>query len=321
MLSERLIDRAASFLEPRVRRTPVELSPDLSERLGVPVWLKLENLQITGSFKIRGAWFACAELEREGVRELATCSAGNHGEGVAWAARDLGIRATIFVPKSVDAAKLEAMRALGANVETSAFDGYDDTERWALGETDRRGLPFLSAYDDDRVMAGNGGSVALEIAGQVPDATTFVMPVGGGGHSAGFVFATAARLPEAQFVLCQHEHSPALAQSLERGEAVTELPGIETLASGLEGGLGARTFEVLRPHALGFALVSEAEIRGAMRWMAARHQYLIEGSAAAGIAACFQKGFPTPKGPTVVFISGRNIALETLRGVLCEHES
>jgi threonine dehydratase len=99
------------------------------------------------------------------------------------------------------------------------------------------------------------------------------------------------------------------------------MPGIETLASGLEGGFGVQTFEVLRPYAPRVALVSENDIRSAMRWMASRHQYLIEGSAAAGIAACFQRDVPTPKGPTVVFISGRNIAFETLKSVLCEDAS
>jgi threonine dehydratase len=317
MLTRDLIAEAAEFLDGRVRRTPVERSPWLSDALGAPVWLKLENLQITGSFKVRGAWFACAKLFSEGIREIGTCSAGNHGNGVALAASELGMSATIFVPSSVDEGKHREMVRLGANVVVSEFDGYDDTERWARGEIDRLGLFFLSAYDDDRVMAGNGGSVAREVLEQVPDARTFVMPAGGGGHAAGFAFEASASVARPRFVLCQHVESPALRLSLERGEAVTELPGIRTLASGLEGGFGRRTFEVLKDLRPEVALVSEEDIRDAMRWMLEHHQYVVEGSAAAPVAACRTGEVRVPEGSVVVFISGRNVDLRKIRDVLC----
>ena len=311
-LSRERVAEAAAFLEGRIRRTPVELSAKLSEQMGAPVWLKLEFLQLTGSFKLRGAWWrlheASAEERRTGV---ATCSAGNHGKGVAHAAREEKIRATIFVPSSVDEAKYQGMLALGADVRRSAYPGYDDTETWARAEATRLGMPFISAFDDYAVMAGNGGTLALECFAQVPDAETFLLPVGGGGLSAGFAFMS----PGKRLIGCQHELSPALRLSLDRGEAVTRLPFVETVASGVEGGIGSLTFEVLRDRIREVALVSEREIRQATRWTAEEHQYWVEPTSAVTIAACLS-GRVQVKGPTVVLVCGRNVSLGTFRQVL-----
>jgi len=315
MLSLDLVHEASEFLEDRIRRTPVELSPGLSKHLGVPVWLKLENLQITGSFKVRGALFMLSHLYGQGVRHVATCSAGNHGRGVAYAARELGMSATIYVPSSVDKSKYRAMIEQGAEVLVSEYFGYDETEAWALDRAERRGLPFVSAYDDPLIMAGNGGSVAIEVMEQVPDARTFVFPAGGGGHGAGFAFTIREMLGPSRFVLCEHEQSPAFRMSLERGKAVTELPGIRTLASGLEGGFGEATFEILRHLVDKVVLVSEEELLEAMRWTFDEHQYVIEGSSAVAVAACREKEFPDPDGPVVVFVSGRNVERSTLNKV------
>jgi len=323
MLTLDLVREAAETLGGRIQPTPVEFSPALSDTLGAPVWMKLEQLQTTGSFKYRGALFAMSKLKAEGVDTISTCSAGNHGRAVARAARELGMSATIYVPSGVDQTKYRAMVDLGANVITSEFVGYDDTERWALEETERQQLPFLSAYDDDYVMAGNGGTIALEVLEQVPDAKTFVMPAGGGGHSAGFAFTVSELQESSQFVLCQHERSPAFKLSMEKGSAVTELPGIETLAAGLEGGFGVNTFEILRHFNPHISLISESEIREAMVWMFDQHQHIIEGSSAVAIAACLKNdvsvsaGSSLNDGPIVVFISGRNVSLDTFRSVFC----
>ncbi len=318
MLSMEHIRDAAAFLEGRVHRTPVEASPGLSERLGVPVHLKLECGQLTGSFKIRGALYGLHRLMQEGHTQVATCSAGNHGRGLARAARLLGAEATIFVPSSVDPAKLAGMLADGATVETSPWPGFDRTEAWAMEVCREQGLPYLSAYDDVDIMAANGGSVALEVDTQLPAGPlTCVMPVGGGGHAAGFVRAMQELRPGSRFVAAQAAASPALARSLAQGSAVTRLEGPATLAHGLEGGLGAKSFEILRDAIHHVALVEEDAIRGAVRWMAAEHQLMIEASAAVAVAACLAADVPVAAGtlddsnPVVVFISGRNVALET----------
>jgi threonine dehydratase len=317
-LSLALIESAREFLAGRIRRTPLEESPGLSRILGVPVRLKLESAQLTGSFKIRGAFFRLSLLSEDERRAgIATCSAGNHGKAVAYAARSLGLVPTIFVPSSVDESKHRAMLDLGAEVVRSEFPGYDDTERWALGEAARAGKVWISAFDDEAIMAGNGGTLALEILEDAPQARGFVLPVGGGGLSAGFAYAVKERIRAARIVGCNHELSPALALSLERGEAVTRLPAASTSAGGIEGGIGRKPFEVLWSRIDGVALVSEEEIFGAVRWMLGEHQQLIEPSAAAAIAACRTGKAGRFDGPVVVVISGRNVSLDTLRRILC----
>lgn len=315
-----LIREASAFLDGRIRRTPVEYSPHLSDRVGVEVWLKLENLQVTGSFKVRGALFALHRLREQGVERVATCSAGNHGRGVAHAARELGMEATIYVPSSVDPVKLAGMQRDGAIVRKSDFPGYDETEKWALQETQRTGTPFISAYDDPLVMAANGGSVAMEVAAQVPNATTYLMPVGGGGHAAGFAYWMKEQHDPARIVACQHMDSAALLKSMQIGSAVREMPAIDTLAGGLEGGLGANTFEVLKGRVDDIRLVSEQEIRSAMRWMVEKHQLIMEGSCAVAVGACLDPAFPKPDGPVVIFVSGRNISRQALASVLANEE-
>ena len=301
-VSADLIRQASSFLEGRIRRTPVEYPPELSQQLGVDVWFKLENLQITGSFKLRGALFAMHMLKEQGATKVATCSAGNHGKGMAYAAKEMDMDVVIFVPSSVDPVKKAGMERYGADVRLSAFPGYDETEKWALQECDRLGLRFISAFDDPLVMAANGGSIAMEVEEQVPEASTFLMPVGGGGHAAGFAYWMKERHADCSIVACQHRDSAALKASLEVGHAVTEMPAIETLAGGLEGGLGRNTFEILKDRVDDVRLVDEQALRHAMRWMVDHHQVIMEGSSAVAVAAALDPAFRPPSGSVVIFI-------------------
>jgi threonine dehydratase len=303
-----LISEAGEFLRGKIRRTPVEYSAGLSEILGVPVWLKLESLQLTGSFKIRGAMFAISRLKEDVI----TCSAGNHGKAVAYVSRG----ATICVPKSVDKSKLDAMVAMGADVRVSEFDGYDETQDWAMEIAAREKKYFLSPFDDDAVMAANGGTVAMEVLEDAAEARTFALPVGGGGLSAGFAVWAKHVLKDSKIIGCQHALSPALRMSLDAGHAITRLPAVETLAGGVEGGIGARTFPVLQPLVDDVALVSEAEILDGVRWMVRHHQYLIEPTAAVTIAACLS-GRVRAGEPVVMVVSGRNVSMETVKKVLC----
>ncbi len=312
------IIEAAAFLQGKIRRTPVEPSPELSKLLCVPAYLKLECLQLTGSFKIRGALYRLSKLtENERHTGVLTCSAGNHGKALAYAAKKTGVQAAICVPRSVDRAKLAAMIEYGADVRVSEFDGYDDTEDWARECADREGRPFISAFDDYDIMAANGGTVAMEVLEDVPDARAFVLPVGGGGLGAGFAVWVKSRCPNATIIGCQHELSPALAKSLEAGRAITKLPAVETMAGGVEGGIGALTFAELGPRIDRVALVSEDEILNGVRWMLANHQYLIEPTAAVTVAACLNGRISDLNGPAVIVISGRNVSAESVRKILC----
>ncbi len=165
-------------------------------------------------------------------------------------------------------------------------------------------------------MAANGGTIAAEIVSDAPDTRTFVLPVGGGGLAGGASFFARERDPEAVIVGCQHAGSPGLAVSLERGEAVTRLPAIETSAGGIEGGIGRLPFDVLRTRVARVALLSEEEIENAVRWVADRHGYLVEPSAAVGVAAILSGKAGPFDSPAAVVLTGRNVSLATVGRIL-----
>lgn len=309
------IVEACTFLSTRVRRTPVDFSPGLSERMGVRVHLKLESEQITGSFKIRGAWFAIHRLGELAAGGVASCSAGNHGLGLAYAAREQGVGARVYVPATVDPSKEDGLRALGAEVIRSRFAGFDDTEEWAIGECRGSGLPYVSAYDDESVVAGNGGSLGVELAGQVSGLETVVVPVGGGGLAAGLSIPFRREAPHGMLVAAQLASCPSLVRSLDAGHAVTRMPHIDTLAGGLEGGLGQIPFPLLQESIIQVVTVTESAVWEAVRWMLSKHRMLIEPSAAVAVAACLS-GEVRAHGETVVVISGRNVSEGSLRRIL-----
>ena len=312
-----LVLEARRALAGHVRRTPIEESLPLSEIAGAPVFLKLECLQRTGSFKIRGAFFVMSRLDAEARRRgIVTCSAGNHGKAVAAVARELAIPAEIHVPRSVDESKYQGMLALGARVVRSEFDGFDETERLAKAVAERTGRPYLTAFDDPLILASNGGTLAAEVLEDCPAARIFLLPVGGAGLAGGFAVYARAALPESRIVGCQHALSPALALSLERGEAVLTLPPVATTAGGLEGGIGRTGFEALRHRIDGVALLTEEEIFEAVRFMLDRHQYLVEPSSAVTVAAILTGKAGRLDAPAVAVISGRNVAVATLRRIL-----
>lgn len=305
-LSVALIEKAAEAIHPHILKTPIVPSPPLSKLLGVPVYLKLEFLQHTGSFKLRGALFRLAQLPNQ---EVVTCSAGNHGKAVAYVA---GERATIFVPRDVDQAKYQGMLDYGAKVVRSDFPGYDDTEELAKRYAEASQLPFISAFDDIEIMAGNGGTLALEVSEAIPEAKNVILPVGGGGLAAGFSYYMKERQPHCRIIGCQHRDSPALHLSLQLGSAVTKLPALETIAGGVEGGLGASCFEYLKSRIDQVALVTEDEIIQAFRWIMQQHGYLIEPTAAVTLAACLSGKIEKLTAPTVILLSGRNVSMNTL---------
>ncbi|MBX9923286.1 MAG: pyridoxal-phosphate dependent enzyme [Rhabdochlamydiaceae bacterium] len=313
---QQLIEQATEFLKGKIRNTPVEFSPELSKLLGQPIYLKLECLQTTGSFKLRGAFFYLSTLKpQEKTIGIATCSAGNHGLGVAYAAKQLHIPCTVFVPKSVDGAKYDKLLALGANVQKSEFIGYDDTLQWATNEAAKMQIPMISAFNDEKIMAGNGGTLAVEVLSQVPEATHFVLPMGGGGLSAGFAWHVKSKNFPSQMIVCQLADSPAFKLSLETGLPVTYMPPIDTFAGGIEGGLGPKCFDVLKTRVDQIALVKEKELRSALCWLLEHHQYLIEPSAAVALAGCLF-GHVNLNGPTVIVLSGHNVSYSTLKQVL-----
>ncbi|MEM6646241.1 MAG: pyridoxal-phosphate dependent enzyme [Bacteroidota bacterium] len=319
MISIDAIDRAAAWLRERVDHTLLVHSTALSTTIQAPIWLKMDHLQRTGSFKVRGALYALSRLPDNQLQQgVVTCSAGNHGKGMAYAAQQLDVPVRIYVPQSVDEAKYAGMIALGATVIRSSFPGYDATEAWARAEATRLERPFVSAFDDWDIIAGNGGSLGVEIAADIEDVGTLLFSVGGGGYGAGLAFYLKSRFPDLHVVAVQHEGCPALAQSLARGAAVTAMPALDTVAGGLEGGLGVRPFQVLRHAVDAVAHVSEDEIKAAVRWLLAEHQTLVEPSAAVTVAALLHGKVQLPNArPVVTVLTGRNVSYSTLRSIVC----
>jgi threonine dehydratase len=271
----------------------VDLDARVDATLHTRVWLALESMQVTGSFKVRGALAALGALVKRHPGErprVVAASAGNHAAGVAYAAHVLGALATVVMPRSVPATKRQRVEAYGAEIVLADTDHYDDAEALAQRLARERGASFLSPYDDVDVVAGNGGSLGFEIARALgPFADLVVLaPFGGGGLATGLAWAF-ERVAHAEARVrvwgAQSEASPAMALSLERGEAVVRfVPEGPTLAEGLEGGISARAFERARAAIRGVLVVGEEDIAAAMVYAYREMGLVLEGSAATALA-------------------------------------
>ncbi len=305
----------------RVRRltrvTPLVPAAALGRRTGADVWLKLENLQRTGSFKVRGAAARLAALALEGGAEpkrVIAASAGNHGLGVAFAARAFGVQATVLVSAQTPEIKRAGIAALGAAVEVAGAT-YDEAEAEARRRADADpGLVFVSAFDDDHVIAGNGGLLAREILAQLPDVQSIVVPVGGGGLAGGIGVEVVPR--GIQILGVSPEANCAMRRSLDEGRAYTSYTGAPTLAEGLEGAVSERTFAMARDYFPDIALVSELAIRRAIVYAYRTLGIQCEASAAPALAALLDDASAVRGRRTVVVISGGNIEPDLLDQLL-----
>jgi threonine dehydratase len=307
----------------RVRRltrvTPLVPAPALGRRTGADVWLKLESLQRTGSFKLRGAAARIAALAlRAGAGEskprVIAASAGNHGLGVALAARAFGIDATVLVSAQTPEVKRAGIAALGARVEVGGAT-YDEAEAAARQRTTADpGLVFVSAFDDDHVIAGNGGLLAREILAQLPDVQAIVVPVGGGGLAGGIGVEVVPR--GIKLLGASPEANCAMRRSLDEGRAYTTYDGGPTLAEGLEGAVSERTFAMARDYFPDIALVTELQIREAIVYAYRTLGIMCEASAAPAIAALLDDASAIRGRRTVIVISGGNIEPDLLDQLL-----
>lgn len=278
------------------RETPLYPTETFSRLCGRPVLLKAENLQRTGSFKVRGAYNTIATLgEAERAAGVVAASAGNHGQAVAWAAREAGIRATIFMPQGAPMAKVEATRSYGGET-VLAGEGFDDAVAAARAHVERTGATLVHAFEDARVIAGQG-TIGLELGEQASEAETVLVPVGGGGLAAGISLALRELRPEARVfgVVCR----PGL----------TIADGIAVKHRGeLAGAILERTLE-------GTIEVCDEEISEALTLCLERTKLLVEGAGAVGLAALLAGRVPG-SGPVAVVLSGGNIDATTLISVV-----
>jgi len=307
---------AEQRIRAHIRQTPLERSPYLSKLADAEVLLKLECVQITGSFKLRGAMNKMLSLtEEERERGVLTASSGNHGAACAYLMTRFGIPGTIYLPESVTPAKLEAIEAYGAHTELVAGDGIE-AERLARKLAAERGQTYVSPYNDPLIVGGQG-TAALELHRQLERLDTVLVPVGGGGLAAGIAGYLKSVDPEITIIGCQPENSRVMYESIRAGE-ILDLESKPTLSEGSAGGIDhdSITFEICRDLIDEWVLLSEKEIADAILLALANEHLMIEGAAALAIAALAR----TPRrfaGQTVVLVlSGSKLSMQTLRELL-----
>ncbi|MEX2177353.1 MAG: pyridoxal-phosphate dependent enzyme [Gemmatimonadaceae bacterium] len=298
------VREAALRIAPHIRRTPLLRSEPLSRVAGGDVYLKLENEQATGSFKLRGALNALGTLSASD-RDcgVVASSAGNHGMGVAFAARTLGLRAKIYVPSTAPTVKKDGIRALGAELDDSAPD-YDAAMDAAKAFGASHGMPYINPCLGDMLLAGQG-TVALEILEELPALASLVVNVGGGGLLGGCASLVRRERPDVRIYGAQGEHTAAMTRSLEARRLVT-IESVPTLADGLAGQIDDDALDI-GVHALdGIATLTEQEIEEAIRWLNGAHGQKAEGAGACGAGAVLL-GKLHPETPCAVVVSGGNI--------------
>lgn len=306
---------AAARLQGAVLHTPLVACPWLSRELDADVRLKLENVQTTGSFKLRGASHAlrCLTPEQR-ARGVVTASSGNHGLGVACAAKALGVDARVFVPNATADDKVRAIAAYGAVVERHGDDCVH-TEAHARRVARDCGQSYISPYNDAAVLAGQG-TVALELLQDWPDVELVYVALGGGGLIGGMAAYARVASPNVQFVACSPLASPAMAECVRRGE-IFDVPCGETWSDSTAGGVepGAITFELCRELVDTFVDVDEPAIEGAMRDMLARQHLLVEGAAGVAVAGC--RAHEQVRGRrAAIVVCGANLPFDRLRKLL-----
>ena len=314
MITRQDILHAHETIRPHIFRTPLRVSFLLSERVGASVYLKLENWQIGGSFKLRGALNRMAALtDAERACGIVTASAGNHALGVGYAARALNVSpATIFVPRTAPRTKLAKLREFPVEVR-QVGETYDDAQRAADEFARENGATFIHAYDDPRTVAGQG-TIGLEILEDLPNVEAILVPVGGGGMITGIAVAAKTLAPSTRIVAIQTDASPALRDSLRDNKCYEEYAHAPTICEGLAGGIGKMVFEAAQNKLIDdVVIVAEEDVRAAIRALAETEQLVIEGSGAVGIAALVTRAIDLRGKRVAVVLSGGNIDVENLR--------
>lgn len=294
-------------------RTPLVESPGLTERAGGSVYLKLENLQQTGSFKIRGAANKLKSLSREELGPgVITVSTGNHGRAVAYAARQLGIRAIVCMSNRVPSNKVDAIRQLGAEVLLGG-ESYDEAEQKAAVLQKQKGFIMVPPFDDLSIIAGQG-TIGLELLEDLPQMDVVVTPLSGGGLLSGVALSVKSAAPSIRVIGVSMERAPVMFHSLKAGHPV-EMEEEETLADALAGGIdldNRYTFEMVRTYVDETILVTEEEIAHAMAFALMKHHLVVEGGGAVALAAVLCGKVRGAGKNTVVLISGGNVQIPLL---------
>lgn len=313
MLEISEIFNAAAVLKDVARKTAIIPAPKLAP--GVDLYLKTENLQLTGSFKLRGAYYKISQLTAdEKARGVIACSAGNHAQGVALGAAHNGIKAIICLPAGAPISKIEATKSYGA--EVCLVPGvYDDAYARAVELQQEHGYSFVHPFDDPKVIAGQG-TIGLEILEQMPDVEAVVVPIGGGGLISGVAFAIKTLRPDVKVYGVQSTGAPSMAASLKEGK-LCHLNDVSTIADGIAvKEPGVNTFDMCNRYVDEVVTVSDDEIAAAILALIEQQKLVAEGAGAVSVAAVMFGKVPVEGLKTVCLVSGGNIDVNTLNRVI-----
>ncbi len=305
------VERAAAALEPHLPATPLQRSPAFSQETGARVHLKLESFQPIRAFKVRGALNRVMHIpEDDRSRGVITASAGNHGMGVAYAAAEFGLRATVFVPVAANPHKVEAIKRLGAQV-VAAGANYGGAYGAAVAAQEKSHATFVHAYEDPHVIAGQG-TIGLEILAQLPAVDTVIVPIGGGGLVGGIAMYLKQKKPGVRVVGVEPAGADAMSRSLAAGRVVT-LERVETIADGLAASApGELTLGLAQRYVDEVVIVQEEEMLRAMRLLFEWEHVLSEAAGAAAAAALLHPGMLRTGENAVVLVSGANVSDEIM---------
>lgn len=313
MLTLDKVYQAAFVLKDVARKTDLIYSQKLSGKS--EIYLKTENLQVTGSFKLRGAYYKISQLTEEQKKAgIIACSAGNHAQGVALAATKMGIKSVICMPDGAPISKVEATKALGAEV-VLVPGAYDDAYARACRICEETGATMIHPFNDDEVIAGQG-TIGLEILEQLPDVEAIIVPVGGGGLVAGVAYAVKQLNPNVKVYGVQAERAPSMAKSREAGEVIT-LPKVSTFADGIAVKRpGDITFAMNQQYVDEVVTVSEDEVATAILALIEKQKLIAEGAGAVSVAAAMFGKLPIEGKKVVCLVSGGNIDVNILSRVI-----
>ncbi|XP_070541013.1 L-threonine ammonia-lyase-like [Ptychodera flava] len=306
-----------------VRKTPLDLSPVLSSRTGAKVYLKLESEQVTGAFKARGAFNKLSILcnrSNSTIKErgLITSSSGNHGIACAYAGQMFDFKTTVYVPVYVSEAKETTLKRYGANIIKHGTDCVD-TETTARRKAQVAGIEFISPYNDDDVICGQG-TAGLEIHEELPDVDAIFVSVGGGGMISGIASYLKAVKPTTQIIGCQPETNHVMDLSIKAGE-ILDIESEDTISDGTAGGVeeNSVTFDICKSCVDKWVLVSEDEISEAVYFMIEHHHKIVETAAALTVAAFLKTAEEYKSQNVVLVISGSNISVERVKWIMDKH--
>jgi len=316
-ITSRDIWKAKQRIAPYITRTPLVYSPELSEKTGANVYLKLENLQAIGAFKVRGAANKILSLSsEERANGVSTFSTGNHGMAVAHIANRLGVKATVCMSKNVPDVKVKAISRWNPEIKME-WDSQDAAGEYCYELEKEKGVKVIPPFDDKEIICGQG-TMSLEILEDCPEIDTVIVPLSGGGLLSGVTLGFKLTVPDVKVVGVSQEIAAVMIESLKAGHPV-EMPEEPTLADSLLGGIGLDnkyTFDIVRDYVDETVQVSEEEIAKGIAYIMENHKVIAEGASCVGIAYCMREGVIKPGSNVAIIVTGNGISMEQVKKII-----